>query len=164
MISENERKVYNALDQLGIPYKRYEHIPVHTIQDIVELNMEMQGVHCKNLFVRNHNGKEHYLILVDQEKIVDLKRLAKEIGSTRLSFASSERLMKHLGLTPGAVTPFGLLNDEERKVTVIIDEDLKNSEYICFHPNVNTASISVPYEGLINFLRWRGNEYRFVKI
>lgn len=164
MISDNERKVYDALNQLGIPYKRYEHIPVYTIQEIYELNMEMEGLHCKNLFVRNHNGKEHYLILVDQEKIVDLKRLAREIGSTRLSFASSERLMKHLGLTPGAVTPFGLLNDEERKVTVIIDEDLRNSEHICFHPNVNTASISVSYGDLIKFLRWRGNEYRHVKI
>jgi Ala-tRNA(Pro) deacylase len=81
-----------------------------------------------------------------------------------LSFASEERLMKYLGLTPGSVTPFGLLNDEERKVTVLIDEDLKNSRHICLHPNVNTASVSILYDDFEKFLKWRGNEYGYVKI
>ncbi|HYE81448.1 MAG TPA: prolyl-tRNA synthetase associated domain-containing protein [Clostridia bacterium] len=163
-MSENEKKVYDALDMLDIPYKRYEHVPVYTIQEIAAVKLDMKGQHCKNLFVRNHNGKEHYLILVDQEKKVDLKLLAKQINSTRLSFASEERLQKYLGLTPGSVTPFGLLNDAEGKITVLIDEDLRNSGQICFHPNVNTASISVSYADFMKFLNWRGNEYRYVKI
>lgn len=164
MISENEKKVYDVLDNLDIPYKRYEHIAVYTIQEIDDAKLDIEGLHCKNLFVRNHNGKEHYLILVDQEKQVDLKALAKQIGSTRLSFASEERLMKHLGLTPGSVTPLGLINDSERKVEVIIDEELKNSEFICLHPNVNTASVSIKYADLIRFIQWRGNNYRYVRI
>lgn len=161
---ENENKVYDALEQLGITYTRYEHPAAFTIQEIEALKLEMEGLHCKNLFVRNHSGNKHYLILVSQEKRVDLKQLAKQIGSSRLSFASEERLMKHLGLTPGSVTPLGLLNDEDRKVKVIIDEDLRNSEYICLHPNVNTATVSMLYEDFMKFLQWRGNEYEYVKI
>jgi Ala-tRNA(Pro) deacylase len=164
MILENEKKVYDALEQLEIPYIRYEHIPVYTIADIDILNMEMKGLHCKNLFVRNHNGNIHYLILVSHEKKADLKNIASQIGSTRLSFASEERLMKHLGLTPGSVTPFGLLNNEDKKVRVLIDNDLRNSDCILFHPNVNTASISITHDDLIKFIRWRGNEFGYVKI
>jgi Ala-tRNA(Pro) deacylase len=163
-MTENEKKVYDALNQLEIPYVRYEHIPVFTIPEIDELNLEMKGQHCKNLFVRNHNGHMHYLVLVSQEKRADLKDIAAQIGSSRLSFASEERLMKYLGLTPGSVTPFGLLNDEERKVTVLIDEDLKNNKNIIFHPNVNTASVSISYDDFEKFLKWRGNEYGYVKI
>jgi Ala-tRNA(Pro) deacylase len=164
MISDNEKKVYDALEQLQIPYKRYEHIPVYTIQGLDELNMETEGKHCKNLFVRNDKGNKHYLIIVSHEKRADLKSLSSQIGSSRLGFASEERLMKHLGLTPGAVTPFGLLNDEGKKVTVLVDEDLKNSIHICFHPNVNTATVSLLYDDFIKFLQWKGNEYKFVKI
>ena len=164
MITEDEKKVYDALNQLEIPFTRYEHIPVYTIPEIDDLNLEMEGLHCKNLFVRNHNGNKHYLVLVSQEKRANLKNLAAQIGSTRLSFASEERLMNHLGLTPGSVTPFGLLNDEEKKVTVLIDEDLRNSKHICLHPNVNTASVSILYDDFVKFLKWRGNEYKYVKI
>jgi Ala-tRNA(Pro) deacylase len=161
---ENEKKVYSALEQLGIPYTRYEHAPVYTIQEIDDLKLEMKGLHCKNLFVRNQNGNKHYLVLVSQEKRADLKQMAEQIGSSRLSFASEERLMKHLGLTPGAVTPLGLLNNEDRNVIVVIDEDLKNSEFICLHPNVNTATVSIRYEDFMKFLKWRGNEYMYVKL
>ncbi len=164
MITENEKKVYDALNQLEIPYVRYEHIPVFTIAEIDDLKLEMEGQHCKNLFVRNHNGHVHYLVLVSQEKRADLKDIAAQIGSSRLSFASEERLMKYLGLTPGSVTPLGLLNDEERNVIVLIDEDLKKAKHICFHPNVNTASVSISCEDFEKFLKWRGNEYKYVKI
>lgn len=164
MMSENEKKVYDTLNQLEIPFIQYEHIPVYTIPEIDDLELEMKGHHCKNLFVRNDKGNKHYLVLVSQEKRADLKDIASQIGSSRLGFASEERLMKCLGLTPGSVTPFGLINDEERAVTVIIDEDLKNSEYICVHPNVNTATVSLLYDDFIKFLKWRGNEFGYVKI
>lgn len=164
MICEDEKKVYEALEQLGIPYTRYEHAAAFTIQAIDDMKLEMEGLHCKNLFVRNHTGNKHYLILVSQEKRVDLKALAKQIGSSRLSFASEERLMRYLGLTPGSVTPLGLLNDEDKTVKVIIDEDLKNTSHICLHPNINTASISISYDGFMRFLNWRGNEFEYVKI
>ncbi len=163
-MTENEKKVYDALEQLDIPFIRYEHRPVYTIPEVEELMLRTEGDHCKNLFVRDHHGKRHYLILVSAEKRADLKAIAAQIGSTRLSFASEERLMKHLGLTPGAVTPLGLINDEGKKVTVLIDEDLKTSGRICFHPNVNNATVSILYEDFLRFLKWRGNEYGYVRI
>jgi len=164
MISEKEKKVYEALEQLGIAYTRYEHAAAFTIQQIDEMKLDMKGLHCKNLFVRNHSGSKHYLILVSQEKKVDLKLLAKQIGSNRLGFASEDRLMKYLGLAPGSVTPLGLINDEEREVKVLIDEDLKSYEYICLHPNVNTATVSILYIDLVRFLQWRRNEFEYVRI
>jgi Ala-tRNA(Pro) deacylase len=164
MMSENEKIVYDAFKQLGIQFTRYEHIPAYTIQDLDNMKLKMEGQHCKNLFVRNHNGDKHYLVLVSQEKRADLKNLSTQIGSTRLSFASSERLSKYLGLTPGSVTPLGLLNDQEKQVTVLIDESLKNSKHICFHPNVNTVTVSILYDDFIKFLKWRGNKFEYVKI
>lgn len=164
MMSENEKNVYDAFKKLEIPFTRYEHIPAYTIQDLDNMKMKMDGRHCKNLFVRNHNGDKHYLILVSPEKRTDLKNISAQIGSTRLSFASSERLFKYLGLTPGSVTPLGLLNDEEKEVTVLIDESLKNSKHICLHPNVNTATVSILYDDLMKFLKWRGNKFEYVKI
>ena len=163
-MTENEKKVYTVLNQLEIPFIRYAHNPVYTIPEIDDLELRMEGQHCKNLFVRNHNGNKHYLILVSQEKRADLKNIQAQIGSTRLSFASAERLQNHLGLTPGSVTPLGLLNDEEKKVTVLIDEDLKHLERVCVHPNVNTATVSILYDDLVKFLKWRGNEIGYVKI
>jgi Ala-tRNA(Pro) deacylase len=163
-MTENEKKVYDTLNQLEIPFIKYEHPPVYTIPDIDELMLKMKGKHCKNLFVRNHTGNKHYLILVCQEKRADLKNIQAQIGSTRLSFASAERLQKYLGLIPGAVTPFGLLNDEEKEVTVLIDEDLKNYESICLHPNVNTATVSLLYSDFMKFLKFRGNKVGYVKI
>lgn len=164
MMSENEKKVYDALNQLKIPYTRYEHTAAYTIQDLDDMNLAMEGLHCKNLFIRNDSGNMHYLVLVSQEKRADLKNLSAQIGSSRLGFASEERLFKHLGLTPGSVTPLGLLNDKEKKVVVLIDEDLKKTKHICLHPNVNTATVSILYDDFVKFLKWRGNEFRYVKI
>jgi len=163
-MTDNEKRVYAVLEQLEIPYIRYEHQPVYTIPEIEELMLKTEGDHCKNLFVRDHQGKRHYLILVSAEKRADLRNIAAQIGSTRLSFASEERLMKYLGLIPGAVTPLGLINDEEKKVTVLIDEDLKSTGRICFHPNVNNATVSVLYGDFLKFLQWSGNQVIYVRI
>lgn len=163
-MTENEKEVYAVLNQLEIPYIRYEHKPVYTIPEVEELMLRTEGDHCKNLFVRDHHGKKHYLILVSAEKRADLKDIAKQIGSTRLSFASEERLMRYLGLIPGAVTPLGLINDNEKHVTVLIDEDLRTDGRICFHPNVNNATISVLYRDFERFLTWSRNKVVYVKI
>lgn len=164
MATDNERKVYENLEQLGIPYMQYSHIPVYTIEEVNDLKLNMQGNHCKNLFTRNKQGNQHYLIIVSHTKRVDLKDLSGQIGCSRLSFASEERLMKYLGLTPGSVTPFGLLNDKEKHVKVLIDKDLRGSEHICFHPNVNTATVSIAYGDFEKFLKWCGNSCAYVQI
>lgn len=115
MTTEAEKKVYDILSKLQIPYIRYEHAAIFTIEEANKLNIDIKGEHCKNLFLRNRKGDVHYLLIIQELKKVDLKSVAKQIGSSSLSFASEERLYKYLGLTPGSVTPFGLINDNEKK-------------------------------------------------
>ncbi len=162
MITENEQEVYDALDKLGIPYVRYEHEPVFTMEGLSKVGIE--GMHCKNLFTRNKKGDVHYLIIVAHSKRVDLKSLSGQIGSVGLSFASEERLLRYLGLTTGAVSPFGLINDQDRDVKVLIDKDLVGLDNLCLHPNVNTASIKISFDDLGRFLRWCQNEVHYVQI
>lgn len=164
MITEDEQKLYDILDLLEIKYRRYEHKAVHTIEEANSLVIEIPGKLPKNLFLRNRRGDTHYLVIVDENKHVDLKLLSKQIGSTSLSFASEERLLKYLGLKPGSVTPFGLINDNERDVIVLIDRELAGAVSINFHPNVNTATISIAYENFEKFLVWNKNKYQYIDI
>jgi len=164
MITENEQKVYGTLHELGIPFVRYEHSPVFTVEETKTLGLEIPGQHCKNLFIRNKKGDAHYLVVLDDSKKVNLKDLSAQVGSSGLSLASEERLYTHLGLTPGAVGPFGLINNKEKNVIVLLDKDIVNSETICFHPNVNTATISIKYKDFEKYLDWCKNEVQYVQI
>lgn len=164
MIDENEKKVYDVLDRLNIDYIRYEHIPVFTIEQANAIEISTTAQHCKNLFIRNRKGNEHFLVVVQEDKRVDLKELATRINSTSLSFASEERLFKYLKLTPGSVTPFGLINDFGKEVTVVIDKDLISSDNICFHPNVNTATIEISFDDFEKYLQWCENRLIYVHI
>src|SRR5262245_45477382 len=135
--------VYRALDALGITYERYEHPPVFTAEEAAVHWADIPASPVKNLFLRNKKGDRHYLVILGIDKQADLRRLVKTIGDDRLSFGSPERLMKHLGVTPGSVTPFGLINDASTSVRVIIDGDLRTAERLIFHPNINTASLAL---------------------
>ncbi|SHJ31305.1 Ala-tRNA(Pro) deacylase [Geosporobacter subterraneus DSM 17957] len=161
---EKEKKVYEILEYLQIPYLRYEHTPVYTIEEANQLDLDMQGQHCKNLFVRDKKGERHYLVIIEESKKVDLKSLSKQIESTNLSFASEERLLRYLGLTPGAVSPFGLINDREKHVEVLLDEDITLLKDISFHPNVNTATVTLSFQDFRRFLSWTGNKMRLIKV
>ncbi|MBN7573659.1 prolyl-tRNA synthetase associated domain-containing protein [Clostridium sp. 2-1] len=160
----NEQKVYEILDLLCIKYTKYEHNPIYTVEEAKNLDIDIPGGHCKNLFIRNRKGDTHYLVVLDENKRVDLKALDKQIGSTRLSFASEERLYKYLKLTPGSVTPFGLINDSNREVIVLVDKDLANQDIVNFHPNVNTATIGISYKDFEKFILWRKNEFKYIEI
>jgi Ala-tRNA(Pro) deacylase len=163
MITEIEQRVYDTLNSLGISYVRYEHEPVFTMEDLEKVGIK-DAMHCKNLFTRNRKGDEHYLIIVGSSKRVDLKTLSQQIGCTPLSFASEERLWQHIGLKTGAVSLFGLLNDPDKSVKVLIDQDLVGMDKLCMHPNVNTATIEISYHGLERFLDWSQNEVRYVRV
>ncbi|MGD0622787.1 MAG: prolyl-tRNA synthetase associated domain-containing protein [Thermacetogeniaceae bacterium] len=162
-MTENEKKVFDTLDELGISYVRHEHEPVFTIEEGSKLDTG-DGRHCKNLFLRNIKGDSHYLLIVDNTKRIELKNLSKLIGSTALSLASEERLFRYLGLTRGAVSPFGLLNDRDREVKVLIDRDLTGRNKLCFHPNVNTATVIISFHDLKRFLDRCGNEICYVQV
>ena len=159
-----KEKVLKRLDKLNINYEIIEHPPVYTIEDMVNLNLEKKGEIVKNLFLKNSNGKSHYLVVLRGDKKADLKAIKNQINSSTLSFASEDRLMKHLGLLKGAVTPLGLINDEDSSVKVVIDQDLKYQKLIGVHPNVNTATIWVTYEDLEKFIKENNNEIFYVNI
>jgi len=156
--------VYAALDALGIRYDRHEHPPVFTAEDAAKFWDPIPGVQCKNLFLRNKKGDRHYLVVVEIAKRVDLKDLVQLVGDDRLSFGSPERLMAKLGLTPGSVSPFGLIHDADASVRVLIDQDLRGAERLIFHPNINTASVVVSWADLERFLATRRNSVRIVSL
>lgn len=114
--------------------------------------------------MKNSNGKKHYLVVLKGDKKADLKSIKSQINSTALSFASEERLEKYLGLSKGAVTPLGIINDEEHLVNIVLDEDLKKEEIIGVHPNVNTSTVFISYNDLIKFINSFGNEIFYVNI
>jgi Ala-tRNA(Pro) deacylase len=118
----------------------------------------------KNLFLRNKKGNRHYLVIVGVEKRVDLQQLVKIVGDDRLSFGSAKRLKEKLGLTPGSVSPFGLLHDASADVLVIIDQDLRNAERLIFHPNINSASVTISRADFEKFLASRTNRVKFVHL
>jgi len=156
-MEERERRVYEVLDGLGIPYIRHAHPPVATVAEAVEHWKGIPGAFCKNLFVRNKPGKRHYLIVAEHLKPLDLLALSHALGDSRLSFASDERMRRLLGVHPGEVSPFGLINDEKHEVVVVLDEELTRADFVNFHPNVNTATLTVSSADLLKFLKSRGN-------
>ena len=156
--------VYAALDALAIRYDRHEHPPVFTAEDAAAIWNPIPGTQCKNLFLRNKKGDRHYLVVVEISKRVDLKDLVKIVGDDRLSFGSPERLMAELALTPGSVSPFGLIHDSDASVRVLIDQDLRGAERLIFHPNINTASVVVSWADLERFLATRRNAVRIVSL
>ena len=157
-------RVYDVLRSLGIEFQAYEHPPVFTGEEAAEHWAQIPATHVKNLFLRNKKGDRHYLVILEVRKEADLRRLVKIIGDDRLSFGSPERLQARLGLTPGSVSPFGLINDDAQSVRVIIDADLRNAERLIFHPNVNTASVTISFADFERFLASRGNVVKFIHV
>ena len=163
-MDELTRPVFDVLRALDIPYDSYEHPAVFTSEDVEKHWHDIPAAPVKNLFLRNKKGNRHYLVIVGAEKRVDLQELVKLLGDDRLSFGSPERLMQKLGLTPGSVSPFGLLHEGSRDVLVVIDADLRTPGRLIFHPNINTASVTISFPDLEKFLESRGNKVKFIKL
>ena len=124
----------------------------------------IDATHCKNLFLRNQKGDRHYLVIVLHTKRVDVRSVAGQIGDGKLSFASSERMLTHLGVTPGSVSPFGLINDRNHHVRVFVDRDLKSASRLSFHPNVNTVTVTISAADFERFLAARGNPVQYIHV
>lgn len=133
--------VERFLGAIGIEFVRHEHPPVATVAEAKQYWADIDAVHAKNLFLRNDKGTRHFLVVLEFDRRADLSALAVAFAERKLGFASPERLMKHLGLTPGAVSPFGLINDPGHAVSVAIDVALRDAPRVAFHPNVNTATL-----------------------
>ena len=157
-------EVYSTLDRMGIAYAVHTHPPVFTAEEADQHWSGIDGLKVKNLFLRNKKGDRHYLVILAITKRADLQQLVKIIGDDRLSFASPERLKASLNLTPGSVSPFGLLHDSTHAVRVIVDEDLRAADKLIFHPNINTASVVIGGADFCRYLESTGNVVRWVRV
>jgi len=163
-LSDPAVPVYATLDALGITYEKYTHPPVFTAEEADEHWAPIPARRVKNLFLRNKKGDRHYLVILEVSRQADLRQIVKIVGDDRLSFASPERLMSKLGITPGSVSPFGLIHDTAHAVRVIIDAELRSASRLIFHPNINTASVAISVADLERFLAAVGNPVRWVRV
>ena len=151
---EKEIRVYDLLDSLGVKYQRIDHEAAMTMEACEEIDRTLsQGEEdkvsiCKNLFLCNRQETDFYLLLILGDKPFKTKYLSAQIGSSRLSFAKPEYMEKYLDITPGSVSVLGLMNDHEKKVRLLIDEDVLKDEYFACHPCINTSSLKIRTEDL----------------
>jgi len=156
--------LYKVLLSLGISWEYLEHPAVPTVEEAKMYWKDLDATHCKNLFFRNHKGNRHYLVILDHRHDLHIRDLEQRLKQGKLTFGSPERLMKYLGLTPGSVTPFGLINDHTKHVHLYIDKNLAHSKTISFHPCINTASIVVKFDDFLKFLHYCGNTFEYVEM
>ena len=185
MTSEKTEKVEKFLSENGISFHTHHHPPLPTIEMAMEYWKDIDSTHCKNLFFRNHKGNRHYLVVFKCHKELGIHSLEKSLKQGKLSFASQERMERCLGLLPGSVSPFGLINDMNlvgedgkpvegvaakelfengHRVKLFLDKDLQNAEKVSFHPCDNTASTVISKEDLLKFLEIWGGEYEWLDI
>lgn len=158
------KDVIAVLDQLNISFEMHEHPPVPTIEEAKKYWTDLEATHCKNIFLRNHKGNRHYLVVLEHTAVLAMRDLEQRLKQGKLTFASSTRLHRYLCIEPGSVSPFGLINDTENHVHLFLDENLRSAIKISFHPNVNTASVIIAFEDFIRFLDFSGNSYEFIQL
>lgn len=177
MIENNKiKEVLDFLELHNISYKLHTHPPLPTIELALEYWKDIDSVHCKNLFFRNHKGNRHYLVVFECHKELAIHALEHQLKQGKLSFASAERMERCLGLLPGSVSPLGLIHDpytEEltkeyfpngHRVKLFLDSDLKTAERVSFHPCDNTGSVVLSNEGFMRFLEIWGGEVEWIDV
>jgi Ala-tRNA(Pro) deacylase len=149
------------LGELGIETKTVSHAPVFTVEEAKALRGQLSGGHIKNLFLRNKK-EEMWLVVVEEDRPVDLKRLAEALQAGRFSFGSPERLLRYLGILPGSVTPFAVVNDRENRVQVVLDRGLLDFDLVNCHPLVNDRTTAIKPSDLLRFLEASGHKPRLM--
>ena len=157
------QQLFDRLAALGIAHRTVEHAPVFTVEEAKEHRGVLPGHHIKNLFLRNKK-EEMWLVVAIEDRAIDLKRLGEVLGAGRLSFGSPERLLKYLGVAPGSVTPFAVVNDTERKVTLVLDRGLQAEGAINAHPLTNTMTSALSLADLLRFFESTGHVPRWLDI
>ncbi|GAB4239791.1 MAG: prolyl-tRNA synthetase associated domain-containing protein [Methyloligellaceae bacterium] len=152
-------QLFARLDDLGIAHKTVEHPPLFTVEESKRLRGDIPGAHTKNLFLKCKKGTLWLIVALESTQI-ELKRLHARLGSGRLSFGKPELLREVLGVEPGSVTPFALINDTQQQVSVVLDEAMLACEPLNFHPLENTATTAISKEGLLAFIKSCGHEPR----
>ena len=162
-MSQKRDLVLQTLAEQNIPYQLWEHPAVYTIEEMDALDLPAPEAVVKNLFLRDAKGLRYFLVVLSKEKQADLRTLGERLG-VKLSFASPERLAACMGLEKGSVTPFGVLNDQERKVEVLLDQDLRTRPLVAVHPNENTATVALAPEDLLQVLEDHGNPVTWLEL
>ena len=155
MLGENE--LIKAIQEFGYKYKIHKHAPLHTVQDSVKLRGKIEGSHSKNLFLKNKKN-QFFLISCEENSKIDLKKMSKLTCAGNLSFSKKEYMMELIGVNPGSVTPYALLNDKNNKVRFFLEDKLFNSNILNFHPLVNTSTISLSKSNFISFMVENGKK------
>ena len=160
-----ELAVYKLLEQLNIPYEQIDHDAAETMEACELIDIQLGVTMCKNLFLRNQQKTNFYLLLMPGDKKFMTKVLSKQLGISRLSFAESEYMEKYLNIAPGSVSVMGLMNDKDGAVNLLIDQDILDAEYIGCHPCVNTSSMKIKTEDILaKFLKYTGHKYTRVEL
>ncbi|MEE1098651.1 MAG: YbaK/EbsC family protein [Alistipes sp.] len=161
---ERIKKVIGWLDEHKISYEWYEHEASPTIEE-AKLHWRNDGSkHCKNLFFRNHKGNRHYLVCFDCDRALAIHDLEHRLHQGKLSFASEQRMERYLGLQPGSVSPFGLINDMEHHVHLFLDRNLQREQSLSFHPNDCRATVVIPRSEFERYLEIVGNTYEYIEL
>lgn len=147
--------------ELGIAVTTHDHAPVFTVEESRHLHDTLPGGHCKSLFLRNKKG-QCWLVVCAEDTEIDLKALGARLGAGRFSFGSAERLMQWLGVTPGSVTPFALINDRNAAIRVVLDQRMLRHDLLNYHPLVNTSTTAIARDDLIRFIEAGGHAYEIV--
>ncbi|WP_083198310.1 prolyl-tRNA synthetase associated domain-containing protein [Pararhizobium polonicum] len=164
MQPKTQDDLFRFLDSLGIAHTTKRHEPVFTVAESVSLRDEIPGGHTKNLFVKDKKDN-YFLLTVEEHATVDLKTVHTIIGgASKVSFGRPEKLMEYLGVIPGAVTAFGVINDAGQNVKIIIDADLMKDEIVNCHPLTNDATTSIASKDLLRFIEATGHEPLVLKV
>jgi len=155
---------FQFLENNQITYKRHDHPAVYTVEEADRLVPELSAAKTKNLFLRDDKGKRHFLVVVPGHKQVNLKLLKDRMGVKRISFGSPERMKKHLGIEPGAVSIMALYHDKAHAVELFVDRELWKAESFQCHPLVNTATLEITRENLTRFLEITGHEMKTIEV
>ncbi len=162
---QKEVRVYDLLDSLSIEYLRVDHPAAETMEACAEIEKTLGAEICKNLFLRNRQKTDFYLLMMPGSKPFKTKDITSQLGCSRLSFAEAEFMQEFLNITPGSVSVLGLMNDKENRVRLVIDKDILNSEYIGCHPCINTSSLAIKTSDILNkFLKAVAHEPRTVNM
>ena len=147
---DKEIRVYTLLDSLGINFQRIDHEAAMTMEACEAIDLALQATICKNLFLCNRQMTDFYLLMMPGDKAFKTKDLSSQIDSSRLSFADAEHMQQYLDITPGSVSVLGLMNDHQKKVQLLIDEELLWGEFIGCHPCINTSSLRIRTQDLMD--------------
>jgi Ala-tRNA(Pro) deacylase len=156
-------ELFDRLDALDVAHKTYSHPPVFTVAEAVALRGQLPGGHCKSLFLKDKKGGL-WLVVALEERRVDLKRLADALAAPRFSFGNPELLYEALGVRPGSVTPFALINDRDHRVTVVLDRAMLDRDPLNYHPLENDRTTAIAPADLLRFVKACGHEPRILDL